>query len=464
MDLQKQISAHSGRWKAPAFFDEEDLKVEQRSYLRDFLFYTALNVLGMIGLSCYILADTFFISKGLGANGLAALNLAIPIYSFIHGSGLMLGIGGATKYSIFKGQRAHKNADQVFSNTLYAGGILILIFLSAGLFLSGKITVLLGADEEIYAMTKTYLQVILLFSPAFMMNDILICFVRNDGSPSLSMTAMLVGSFANIILDYIFIFSMGLGIFGAVLATGFAPVISMMILSIHWLKKRSHFRFKWIKPQPKMMGSMLALGVPSLISEVASGIVIIVFNMIILKLLGNVGVAAYGVVANLSLVVVSVYTGIAQGMQPLVSKSYGYGDAKGIQKTLMYALITMGAVSAVIYAGILLFADPIAGIFNSEQNLKLQKIAVDGLKLYFLAVPFVGFNIVISMFFTSTEKAVPAQMVSLLRGMILIIPMAFLFSSLWGITGVWITFPVTEGIVALLGFVWYSLNSKQKAG
>lgn len=438
--------------------------MEQRSYLRDFLFYTALNVLGMIGLSCYILADTFFISKGLGANGLAALNLAIPIYSFIHGSGLMLGIGGATKYSIFKGQRAHKNADQVFSNTLYAGGILILIFLSAGLFLSGKITVLLGADEEIYAMTKTYLQVILLFSPAFMMNDILICFVRNDGSPSLSMTAMLVGSFANIILDYIFIFSMGLGIFGAVLATGFAPVISMMILSIHWLKKRSHFRFKWIKPQPKMMGSMLALGVPSLISEVASGIVIIVFNMIILKLLGNVGVAAYGVVANLSLVVVSVYTGIAQGMQPLVSKSYGYGDAKGIQKTLMYALITMGAVSAVIYAGILLFADPIAGIFNSEQNLKLQKIAVDGLKLYFLAVPFVGFNIVISMFFTSTEKAVPAQMVSLLRGMILIIPMAFLFSSLWGITGVWITFPVTEGIVALLGFVWYSLNSKQKAG
>lgn len=438
--------------------------MEQRSYLRDFLFYTALNVPGMMGLSCYILADTFFISKGLGANGLAALNLAIPIYSFIHGSGLMLGIGGATKYSIFKGQRAHKNADQVFSNTLYAGGILILIFLSAGLFLSGKITVLLGADEEIYAMTKTYLQVILLFSPAFMMNDILICFVRNDGSPSLSMTAMLVGSFANIILDYIFIFPMGLGIFGAVLATGFAPVISMMILSIHWLKKRSHFRFKWIKPQPKMMGSMLALGVPSLISEVASGIVIIVFNMIILKLLGNVGVAAYGVVANLSLVVVSVYTGIAQGMQPLVSKSYGYGDAKGIQKTLGYALITMGAVSAVIYAGILLFADPIAGIFNSEQNLKLQKIAVDGLKLYFLAVPFVGFNIVISMFFTSTEKAVPAQMVSLLRGMILIIPMAFLFSSLWGITGVWITFPVTEGIVALLGFVLYSLNSKQKAG
>lgn len=438
--------------------------MEQRSYLRDFLFYTALNVLGMMGLSCYILADTFFISKGLGANGLAALNLAIPSYSFIHGSGLMLGIGGATKYSIFKGQRAHKNADQVFSNTLYAGGILILIFLSAGLFLSGKITVLLGADEEIYAMTKTYLQVILLFSPAFMMNDILICFVRNDGSPSLSMTAMLVGSFANIILDYIFIFPMGLGIFGAVLATGFAPVISMMILSIHWLKKRSHFRFKWIKPQPKMMGSMLALGVPSLISEVASGIVIIVFNMIILKLLGNVGVAAYGVVANLSLVVVSVYTGIAQGMQPLVSKSYGYGDAKGIQKTLGYALITMGAVSAVIYAGILLFAAPIAGIFNSEQNLKLQKIAVDGLKLYFLAVPFVGFNIVISMFFTSTEKAVPAQMVSLLRGMILIIPMAFLFSSLWGITGVWITFPVTEGIVALLGFVLYSLNSKQKAG
>ena len=92
--------------------------MKAETLLKEFFRYVILNICGMIGLSCYILADTFFISNGLGANGLTALNLAIPIYSFIHGSGLMFGMGGATKYSIYRGQKGCKNADKCFSNTM----------------------------------------------------------------------------------------------------------------------------------------------------------------------------------------------------------------------------------------------------------------------------------------------------------------------------------------------------------
>ena len=138
----------------------------------EFMQYTALNVLGMIGLSCYILADTFFVSKGLGADGLAALNLAIPVYSFIHGTGLMLGIGGATKYSILKGQKMSCDTNTVFTNTVYNGILVAFIFMAAGFFLSGDITSLLGADTAVFSMTKTYLRVIMLFAPAFILNDI----------------------------------------------------------------------------------------------------------------------------------------------------------------------------------------------------------------------------------------------------------------------------------------------------
>lgn len=120
----------------------------------EFMQYTALNVLGMIGLSCYILADTFFVSKGLGADGLAALNLAIPVYSFIHGTGLMLGIGGATKYSILKGQKMSCDTNTVFTNTVYTGILAAFIFMAAGFFLSGDITSLLGADTAVFSMTK----------------------------------------------------------------------------------------------------------------------------------------------------------------------------------------------------------------------------------------------------------------------------------------------------------------------
>lgn len=431
-------------------------KTKEQALLKEFIQYVILNVCGMIGLSCYILADTFFVSKGLGANGLTALNLAIPIYSFVHGSGLMLGMGGATKYSIYRGQKREKSADKVFSNTIYCVAVLAIIFVSAGLFLARALTSLLGADEQVFAMTKTYLKVILLFAPAFMANDTLLCFVRNDGDPGLAMTAMLAGSFSNIILDYIFIFPFHMGIFGAVFATGLAPVISLLVLSRHWFMKQNQFHFEKVKPSLDLIGSIFSLGIPSLITEVASGIVMIIFNAIILRLMGNIGVAAYGVIANLSLVVTSIYTGIAQGTQPIMSRSYGYGDKKSLIKILKYAIRTMLVLSCIIYVIFFLAADPIANVFNSERDQQLQQIAVTGLRLYFIAIPFAGFNIILSAYFTSMEKAIPAQIVSLSRGFIIVIPMAFLLSFLLKMTGVWISYPITEGAVSLIGFILYT--------
>jgi putative MATE family efflux protein len=429
--------------------------MKNQTCLKEFARYSALNVLGMLGLSCYILADTFFVSKGLGSSGLAALNLAIPVYSFIHGLGLMLGMGGATKYSIFKGQNAFKNSNRLFTNTIYSAVLMSVVLVLIGIFLSKDITTLLGADSEVFAMTNVYLKVILLFAPAFMMNDILICFIRNDGNPKLSMLAMLGGSFCNIIFDYIFIFPLKMGIFGAVLATGFAPVISMLILSRHWLKKKNGFHLDRTKPHVATISSILLLGFPSLITELSSGIVMIVFNAVILKLQGNVGVAAYGVIANLSLVMVAIYTGIAQGMQPLISRAYGKSDTANIKQVLRYAIITMFSVSCIIYLIIFLLADPITGIFNSQNNVRLQKIATSGLRIYFTSVAFVGFNIVISMFFTSTDKAIPAHLISLLRGLIVIVPVTFLLSVIAGMTGVWLAYPVAEGLVAVVGVFLY---------
>lgn len=424
-------------------------------YFRDFAKYTSLNVLGMLGLSCYILADTFFVSKGLGANGLTALNLAIPIYSFIHGSGLMFGMGGATKYSIAKGQNDTITANKIFTNTVLLALSFAAVFFIMGLFFSGTIIRILGADEVIFEMSKTYLQVILLFAPMFILNNVLLCFVRNDGAPQLSMLAMLGGSFSNIILDYVFMFPLGMGMFGAVLATGLAPVISMMILSPFFIRKQNQFRLVKCRLAVKLTSGIFSSGLPSLITEMSSGIVMIVFNAIILRLQGNIGVAAYGVIANLSLVVISIYTGIAQGIQPLLSSYHGKGERGQVQVFLKYALTTMLLVSGVIYA-IVFFASPqIAGVFNSEQNEVLQNIAIRGLKIYFTACVFAGFNIIISIYFTSTEYARPAHIISILRGFVVIIPLSFLLSSIGGMTGVWFVFPVTELIVAGIGCVIY---------
>lgn len=132
---------------------------------QEFVRYVSLNVLGMLGLSCYILADTYFISAGLGADGLTALNLAIPIYSFIHGSGLMAGMGGSTRYSIQKNLGHSKETDRIFTNAVMTAAAFAVLFVCAGMFFTDKIVALLGADAAVSAMTGTYLRMILLFSP-----------------------------------------------------------------------------------------------------------------------------------------------------------------------------------------------------------------------------------------------------------------------------------------------------------
>ena len=420
--------------------------------------------MGTLGVSCYILADTFFVSKGLGANGLTALNLAIPVYNFIHGTGLMLGMGGATRFCVCKSRQRREKVNQIYTNTLYLGALFSAVFVLIGLFFGVRLSLLLGADKNVLDMTATYLKWLLLFSPAFILNDILLCFVRNDDNPRLAMTAMIIGSFSNIILDYIFIFPMKMGIFGAIFATGLSPIISIISMLSHWIKRKNTFHVCRTKVKTHIVRQELALGFPSLIAQLSSGIVMITFNAIILKLEGNTGVAAYGVIANISLVVVAIYTGIAQGVQPLISHFYGKSIDRQVRTLMRYSVQTMLVISLFIYIIIFVFAQPIASVFNSENNLELQQIAVTGLKIYFTSSAFVGYNIILAIFFTSVEIALPAHILSVLRGLVLIIPMAFLLSAIGGMMGIWLTYPITEALVAVLGYVIYKCYQNKKKG
>ena len=246
-----------------------------------------------------------------------------------------------------------------------------------------------------------------------------------------------------------------MGIFGAVFATGLSPVIGILILIPHWMKKTRGFHLVKASLSGKRTGIIFSLGFPSLLGQFATGIVIIVFNAIILGLTGNTGVAAYGVIANISLVVVGIYTGMAQGIQPLVSREYGRGNRRKETAFLRYDLWAMVLISLALYALLFFFADPITAVFNSEGDEALQKIASEGLKIYFTSMVFVGYNIIISMYFTSVERALPAHIISLLRGFVLIVPMAFLLSALLGMWGVWLTFPATELLVFVTGICLY---------
>ncbi|MCQ5131263.1 MATE family efflux transporter [Butyricicoccus faecihominis] len=416
---------------------------------REFGRYVTLNIFGMIGLSCYILADTFFIARGTGANGLAALNIAIPAYSVMHGTGLMIGVGGATRYSVCRAQGDGAAADRTFTHAVLLALLVSAVFLALGAFFSAPLARLLGANDAIFAMTRTYLQTLLCFGPFFVLNNVCVAFVRNDGAPGLAMFGMLFGSFANIVLDYLFIFPCGLGIFGAALATGASPILSMLVLSRHFKTPARGFHFRKTPVRPRLFGAICAPGLSSLVGELSTGFVLLLFNLVILRLAGNMGVAAYGIVANLSIVAISIFTGIAQGTQPLLSGCYGRGEQASLGLLVRRAAVLALLIASALYAVVFLFAGPLAAAFNSEGSAALTALAVPGLRIYFGGLWFCGVNIIAAAFFSAVGRPVWGFLLSLMRGLIVIVPVLLTLSYLFGMTGVWAVSPVMEGVTLL---------------
>ena len=419
-----------------------------------FLKYVSANVLGMIGYSCYILADTFFIARGIGADALAALNLVLPAYSLMNGTGLMIGMGAASRYTISSTKPEGTLHRTIFTQALYLAAFAAVIFSSGGIFLPDRIAAVLGANADTIGYATDYIRILLIFSPLFLGNNLLLSFVRNDGAPRLSMTGMIVGSLTNIVLDYVFIYPLGMGMAGAALATATAPAISMLIMSVHFIKKRNHFRPVRTRLSLVRWGDICTLGVSSLVTELSSGVVIIVFNYLILGLNGNTGVAAYGILANIALVLVSIYTGIGQGVQPIVSRYAGKDGEEQRRSLRRYALITSLSFALLSYLLIAVFAVPLAELFNREHDPILTDIASNGMRIYFVSLFFSGINIVAAAFLSSADRPKQAFVVSILRGFVLIIPVAWILSVLFGLTGIWMAVPVTEAIVCALALIF----------
>ncbi|MTI56256.1 MATE family efflux transporter [Geosporobacter ferrireducens] len=423
-----------------------------KKFKLDFLKYISLNILSMVGVSIYILADTYFISKALGAIGLAALNFSIVIFTLIQGVGLMIGIGGAIDFSIRNYERSN-SGNESFMNALLIGLLFAVIFLLLGVFFSTQVSLFLGADELTLPPTETYLTTILGFSPFFILNNIVLAFVRNDKNPRLAMTAMVVSSFSNIILDYVFMFPLSMGIFGAAFATGLAPIISLSILIFHFRSNSVGFHLCRCKMELKRLMKIITLGFPSFVTELASSITLFTFNIVILRIAGNIGVAAYGVIANVAIIATALFTGLAQGIQPLVSNYFASSDKDGLRTILKYSLIISLVLSATIYFVILAFSNNIVSVFNGENNETLATIAGVGLKIYFTGYIFAGINIVIISFLSAASNTVNAMAISILRSSVILIPTTLIMSFFFEIYGIWASFMVTELSVTILTYL-----------
>ena len=429
---------------------------------KQFFKYVSQNIFGLLGTSCYILADTYFIAQAAGTDGVTLLNLCLPIYNLIFAFGSMIGLGAATRYAILRAQ-GDARAQRYFSNAIFSVCILAVPFMLVGIFRPDGLLRLMGGDADIVALGMNYARIFLMFTPFFMCNYVVASFVRNDGDPSLAMVATLSGSLFNVVFDYIFIFPMGLGLPGAALATAISPILSIAVCSAHFIKKSNTITFVRKAPSVRLLAQSCQLGISGFVGELSSGVTTTVFNFLLLRLAGNVAVAAYGVVANFALVATAIFNGVAQGAQPLVSECYGKSDKAGARKLLILGSCTALVLAAVLYSVVFGATDALVGIFNSESSVQMAQFAHMGMRLYFVGYFFAGFNIVAAGYLSATDRPVEASVTSICRGMVAIVVCSLVLSRLFGMNGVWAAFPASELLTAVLTLFLLLRGKKQTA-
>lgn len=416
---------------------------------KQFFKYVSQNIFGLLGTSCYILADTYFIAQAAGTDGVTLLNLCLPIYNLIFAFGSMIGLGAATRYAILRAQ-GDARAQRYFSNAIFSVCILAVPFMLVGIFRPDGLLRLMGGDADIVALGMNYARIFLMFTPFFMCNYVVASFVRNDGDSSLAMVATLSGSLFNVVFDYIFIFPMGLGLPGAALATAISPILSIAVCSAHFIKKSNTITFVRKAPSVRLLAQSCQLGISGFVGELSSGVTTTVFNFLLLRLAGNVAVAAYGVVANFALVATAIFNGVAQGAQPLVSQCYGKNEMAGARKLLLLGCGTALGLAALLYGIVFGYTDALTALFNSENSALMAEFAHSGMRIYFVGYFFAGCNIVAAGYLGAVNRPAEASITSLCRGMVAIVVCSLVLSALFGMNGVWAAFPVSEAITLSL--------------
>lgn len=422
--------------------------------------YVVRNVVATLGMSLYVLIDTLFISITAGALGLTTLNLVLPLFNVFNGVGLLLGVGGATIFSLNKVLHPERIRDLYSQLIIFTATLGIVLAVLLNVFATPVVN-FLGANDQTRRMAIIYLRICAWSGPLYMCNYISINFIRNDGNPTLTMKATLTETLSVIVIDWFFIFGCGLKMEGAALAVLFSPLISLIVLSRHRHFAGRQLQLHWARPQLANLGRSAKLGVAAALNELSTGVSIYFFNHVLLQLADNYAVAAYGVISNIAIVVLAIANGVALGVQPIASREYGQHHFTNVTTALkMGTLITL-LLATISFVILVTFKLPIIEAFNTAHSAQLVSYARVGLPIYFTSTFFSALNLLFILFLTAINAARASFTLSILRGYVILLPAILILAALVGINGVWSAVPVTEFLVCIIASLLVRQRIKQ---
>ena len=437
----------------------------QKKLLNENLFklifkYGVPSILTMWIFSLYTIVDGIFIGKFLGAKSLAAVNIVMPYVNFSFAIGIMVAVGSSTMIAIQLGSGEDKKALKSYSTSLQLFMIFSSILSLIGIF-PEKVVRILGANDIILEEATTYLFYLSFFTLFYMLSYGFESFVRIEGSPNYSLLCILGGAIMNIVLDYFLIVILDMGIKGAAIATGAAQMTTALMLGYYLLFKAKKLRYTFTKFNLKTIGSILYNGSSEFLTEMATGVVIMAFNINIMAIIGNDGISAFSVISYISTLVTMTMIGFSQGLQPIISFNYGAQSNKRVLKILKIGTITVFSLGIFFFFIINMFANELVSIFIKE-NKELFILTKEAVIYYSFTYILMGINIIISSYFTAVEDAFISSILSVLRGLIFINILLFLLPGIFNTKGIWLSAPVNELIMLVISSIFFIKSGYKK--
>lgn len=424
-----------------------------------FIKYAIPQMIGLLFNSVYLIVDGVFIGNVLGQDAMAAAAVAVPLVEILIALSMAIASGAGIVISSHLAQGEKAQARETFRTALLCAAILGGVVMLLGNLLIHPLARLMGSTEQIHTQAVTYIRYIVSLSPFLIFSFLLSGLARNDGRPKLAMVSLAVGSVSNIFLDYLFMCPLNMGIGGAALATAIGPVISVGILLPHFLGKRGELYLTREKGSGKTALRILVLGFPSFIMEFTIGIITFVYNIaIVTNGYGEIGLAAYLVIGYLMLIVLTLFLGMAEGLQPVFSFFLGSGEEERNAAMRKFATKVFVLLGIACYGLICLGSRRFYGIFNPDDPA-LTEFAASQSVVYFCGFFLAGFNILMISFWQSTLRGKNALTISLLRSLILPPVLMILLPTIFGRESIWLCHSLSECLTACSA--WILLRNEQ---
>lgn len=427
---------------------------------RLFLKYAIPQMVGLLLNSAYLIVDGMFIGNRLGRDSMAAAAISVPVVEILIALSLAVSVGASIIISGAFGSGDTGRANRAFNLSLVIAGLASLGIAVFGTVFVERVAVLLGSTPDIQGEAVTYLRYIMIGSPFLIFSFAFSSYARADNRPKLAMWALGVGSASNIVLDYVFIYPLDMGIGGVALATALGPVFSVMILLPHFLRKKGLLRFALPPLSPRLAWSILFLGAPAFILEFSIGIVTLFYNIAITAHgFGEIGLAAYLTIGYIALIILTVFLGIAQGVQPLISYFGGRGEHGRNRALMAFVLKTTAALGVVLYGAVLFLSRGFIAVFTPG-DAELIAFTHDKASIYFSGFVLAGISIVVITYFQSVGQAGAAFVLALLRSVVLVPVFLAGLPLFWGSPAVWAALSVAE-LATFAAAVWWYRRATQ---